>query len=194
MTLTEYNEKRQFDQTPEPAGTGGSSGEGSLRFVVQKHRASRLHYDFRLEVDGVLKSWAIPKGPSLDPSQRRLAMMVEDHPYDYREFEGVIPEGNYGAGAVVLWDEGTYHALGIEDRAEGEAALRKGLEKGDLKFVLEGQKLQGEFALVKMRKGNEENNWLLLKKKDGHATDEDVLEQDRSVRTGKSLEEIAGQA
>src|SRR5271166_1740200 len=160
MTLKRYREKRHFDRTPEPSGQVEKL-PGPLRFVVQKHDATRLHYDFRLELGEVLKSWAVPKGPSLDPADKRLAIMVEDHPLDYRTFEGIIPKGNYGAGTVMVWDEGTYHAIGATSRAESERALADGLEKGSLKFVLEGQKLKGEFALVKPRK--EENQWLLIK-------------------------------
>src|ERR1035437_808555 len=130
-----------------------------LRFVVQKHRASRLHYDFRLELDGVLKSWAIPKGPSLDPGDKRLAMMVDDHPLDYRNFEGVLPEG-YGAGTVMIWNEGTFVALNQPGRAESEEAFRAGLERGQFTFILAGRKLKGEFALVRFRRAGEKT-WLL---------------------------------
>src|SRR5512138_3712860 len=141
MALEQYKQKRDFKKTSEPSGVKKSS-KGSLQFVIQKHAASRLHYDFRLELDGVLKSWAVPKGPSLNPADKRLAMMVEDHPYDYKDFEGIIPEGEYGAGEVIVWDHGTYHAIGTTDKEESEKILRQGLHKGDLKFVLEGQKLK----------------------------------------------------
>jgi len=161
MSLTSYQRKRRFNSTPEPRGKSGRAA-GALRFVVQKHHATRLHYDFRLELDGTLKSWAVPKGPSLNPGDKRLAIMVEDHPLDYRTFEGVIPEGNYGAGAVIVWDQGTYHAVESENRQESERFLRAGLEKGHVHFVLHGEKLNGEFSLLKLRKG-EANAWLLVK-------------------------------
>jgi bifunctional non-homologous end joining protein LigD len=164
MTLTKYKEKRHFKDTPEPE-SGESSGKDSLRFVVQRHAASHLHYDFRLEMEGVLKSWAVPKGPSLDPGDKRLAMMVEDHPFNYRTFAGVIPEGNYGAGIVEIWDEGFYHAEGETDRKKREKLLLQELKKGSLKFVLDGKKLKGSFALVKMH-GKQDNAWLLLKHDD----------------------------
>lgn len=167
VKLSEYEKKRDFSETSEPVGEIRESDAG-LRFVVQKHHASRLHYDFRLEVDGVLKSWAIPKGPTLDPTEKRLAVMVEDHPYDYKDFEGIIPAGNYGAGNVIIWDEGTYHSYEHENRNESLELIRQGLEKGDLKFVLRGKRLQGKYALVKMKTG-EDNNWLFLKKKDEYA-------------------------
>ncbi len=150
MGLKEYNEKRDFQKTSEPKGNV-KSGKNQLHFVVQKHAARNLHYDFRLELDSVLKSWAVPKGPSLDPKVKRLAMHVEDHPFDYRTFEGAIPDGEYGAGKVIVWDEGTYHAIGVEDKKESEKLLREGYEKGDFKFYLEGEKLKGEFVLVKMK-------------------------------------------
>src|SRR5438477_770037 len=158
MSLKIYQAKRHFKQTPEPQARV-QRGRGPLRFAVQKHDASRLHFDLRLELGGTLKSWAVPKGPSLNPEDKRLAIMVEDHPLDYGRFEGIIPEGNYGAGTVMLWDEGTYHALGIEDREENERVLEKGLQQGRLTFVLQGTRLNGEFALVKFHKG-EKNEWL----------------------------------
>lgn len=166
MGLREYVKKRNFKETSEP-GSGIKSSEGKLKFVVQRHHASHLHYDFRLELEGVLKSWAVPKGPSLNPQDKRLAMMVEDHPYDYRTFEGVIPEGNYGAGVVTIFDEGTYESLsGRNDEKE----LKKGLYSGNLKFRLHGKILKGEFALVKI-KGSEDNSWLLIKHRDEYAVD-----------------------
>jgi bifunctional non-homologous end joining protein LigD len=164
-----------------------------LRFVVHKHAARRLHYDFRLELEGVLKSWAIPKGPSLDPADKRLAVMVDDHPLDYREFEGVIPEGEYGAGAVMIWDEGAFVALGRRDREESEADFRSGLERGQFTFVVAGEKLKGEFALVRFPRGGE-NAWLLVKKRDRYASQEDVTRNDRSVRSGHTIEEIEEEA
>jgi bifunctional non-homologous end joining protein LigD len=190
MTLTRYRQKRTFDTTPEPAG--GKAASARLRFVVQKHQASHLHYDFRLEMDGVLKSWAVPKGPSMDTAVKRLAMMVEDHPYDYRSFEGTIPEGNYGAGTVIVWDEGYYKpAEGtFKTKADADKALRHQLYNGKLKFVLQGKKLKGEFALVKA-KGKGDNAWLLMKLADDHATHDDILEHDKSVASGKTVEEVA---
>ncbi len=189
MGLRTYQAKRDFRQTPEPRGRQARR-RGSLRFVVQKHAASRLHYDFRLELNGVLKSWAVPKGPSLNPHDRRLAIMVEDHPLDYRTFEGVIPVGNYGAGAVMVWDEGTYHPPGTGDRRQAEAMLGDGLKRGRLSIVLEGHKLNGEFSLVKLHRG-EKNAWLLIKKADEWATDADVTSEDQSVKSGRELDDIA---
>lgn len=173
MSLSTYNKKRDFKQTSEPSGKENDLQEDEkLAFVIQRHKASRLHYDFRLELDGVLKSWAVPKGPSLNPHDKRLAMMVEDHPYDYKDFTGVIPEGNYGAGIVEIWDSGTYTSLQNKGNIkEDENLLRAGLESGNLKFTLHGQKLQGEFALVKL-KDSEANSWLLIKHRDGFATDD----------------------
>ena len=189
MGLKEYNKKRDFRKTSEPKGNK-RSGRNQLHFVVQKHAARNLHYDFRLELDGVLKSWAVPKGPSLDPKVKRLAMHVEDHPYDYRTFEGTIPEGEYGAGEVIVWDEGTYHAIGTNDKEESEKILREGYEKGDFKFYLEGQKLQGEFVLVKM-KNRGEKQWLLIKHKDKFVSTEDILLDERSVLSDRTLEDVA---
>jgi bifunctional non-homologous end joining protein LigD len=188
MGLTLYKKKRTFNKTPEP--TGGKAKTGELRFVIQKHDASRLHYDFRLEMEGVLKSWAVPKGPSLNPADRRLAMMVEDHPYDYRDFEGIIPEGNYGAGTVIVWDEGTYEPLEpTGDKKEDDKLLRKQLHAGSLKFTMHGKKLKGEFALVKI-KGKEDNAWLLIKHKDKYASDKDITLKNKSVLSNKTIEQI----
>jgi len=170
MSLSLYKKKRQFDETPEPAGKPKSS-KSKLIFVIQRHKASHLHYDFRLEMEGVLKSWAVPKGPSLNPEDKRLAMMVEDHPYDYKDFAGVIPEGNYGAGIVEIWDKGTYTDLENSDRKTAEKSLLAQLKAGSLKFRMFGKKLKGEFALVKI-KGRGENSWLLIKHRDEYAVDE----------------------
>lgn len=187
MGLREYIRKRNFKQTPEP--TGGKTQGGHLIFVVQKHAASSLHYDFRLEMDGVLKSWAVPKGPSTDPSVKRLAMMVEDHPFDYRDFEGTIAEGNYGAGAVIVWDRGTYEPLEpIEGKKAQEKHLLHLLKEGKLKFRLNGEKLRGEFALVKTGMGK--NTWLLIKHKDDYADEGDITELDQSVLTKRTVEEV----
>jgi bifunctional non-homologous end joining protein LigD len=187
MALTLYKKKRSFRNTPEP--TGGKAVPAVLRFVVQKHDATRLHYDFRLEMEGVLKSWAVPKGPSLNPEDKRLAMMVEDHPYDYRTFEGIIPEGNYGAGTVIVWDEGTYEALDGGTKKEQEKTLLQQLKKGSLKFRMHGNKLKGEFALVKL-KNAESNAWLLIKHRDKYAKDIDITKKDKSVVSGKTLKNI----
>lgn len=189
MGLETYNEKRDFASTPEPAGSV-TEDFGRLRFVVQKHHASQLHYDLRLELTGALKSWAVPKGPSLNPNQRHLAVMVEDHPLGYISFEGVIPEGNYGAGAVMVWDQGDYCTEETCDRAAAESAMAAGLAKGHLSFVLRGQKLQGHFHLVRMKPGKEENAWLLFKADDKFAVDTDVTREDRSALSGRTMEEI----
>jgi len=168
MALEQYIAKRDFSQTPEPKN--GEPGKmGALRFVVQRHQASTLHYDFRLEVDGVLKSWAVPKGPSMNRTDKRLAVQVEDHPWEYRTFEGEIPEGNYGAGTVQIWDQGTSHAETSDGREGSEQEMRQGLEKGSLRFVLAGERLRGAFSLVQIKKG-EADTWLLMKKKDQEAT------------------------
>jgi len=192
--LEKYREKRDFEKTPEPAPKAETGAQGPLIFVVQKHAASRLHYDFRLEVDGVLKSWPVPKGPSLNPSDKRLAVMVEDHPLDYASFEGVIPKGEYGGGQVIVWDAGTYSPdedgkLSFSDRAEAEARMREGLKKGKLSFVLRGRKLKGSWTLVKTKRGEKE--WLLIKHQDGFVDRErDITEEDRSVLSGLTIEDL----
>jgi bifunctional non-homologous end joining protein LigD len=168
MSLVKYKQKRNFSETTEPAA--GKTVAGKHVFVVQRHHASRLHYDFRLEIDGVLKSWAIPKGPSMNPADKRLAMAVEDHPYDYKDFEGTIPAGNYGAGTVYIWDKGTFELMNPNGNNFDKEALKE-MKTGDLKIVMKGKKLKGEFALVKM-KGREENAWLLIKHKDKYAVEE----------------------
>jgi bifunctional non-homologous end joining protein LigD len=192
MSLALYKKKRVFSETPEPEGKKKSSNE-ALRFVVQKHAASQLHYDFRLELKGVLKSWAVPKGPSQNSGDKRLAMMVEDHPFDYRTFEGIIPKGNYGAGTVMVWDEGTYEPLDAEQSSknEQEKILYRELKQGNLKIVMHGKKLKGAFALVKL-KNNSDNSWLLIKKDDEYALESDITKKDKSVVTGRNLEQIAG--
>lgn len=191
MSLSQYNKKRDFKKTAEPQGKEKSS-KGSLRFVVQKHDASHVHYDFRLEMEGLLKSWAVPKGPSLNPADKRLAMMVEDHPFTYRNFEGVIPAGEYGGGTVIVWDEGSYEPVGAEglDRQEQEKMLLHQLYSGKLNFILHGKKLQGEFTLFKM-KGRGERSWILVKNKDHWSSTADITQNEASVKTGKTLVEVA---
>ncbi len=188
MALTKYKEKRNFKESPEP--TGGSPDSEHLRFVIQKHDASRLHYDFRLEMEGVLKSWAVPKGPSTDPDIKRLAIMVEDHPYDYRNFEGIIPSG-YGAGTVMVWDEGFYEPADAKgnDKIAQDEELQKGIPAGKLHVVLHGKKLKGEYALVKTH-GRGENSWLLFKVKDKYVSKEDITLKNKSVISKKTLAQI----
>lgn len=191
MSLKTYKKKRKFSDTPEPEAIGGKK-INAFRFYVQKHDASRLHYDFRLEVDGVLKSWAIPKGPSMDSKIKRLAIQVEDHPVEYGDFEGVIPDGNYGAGTVIVWDKGTYEipAEYLEKEPAQKTVVRM-LENGDIKLKLHGKKLRGEFALVKLKKSNTKNEWLLLKKKDKFSkSGKDILEKDLSVISNYNLTEV----
>lgn len=189
MSLIKYKSKRNFKNSPEPQG--GQSKTDQLQFVVQQHHASQLHYDFRLEMDGVLKSWAVPKGPSTDPSIKRLAMMVEDHPYDYRNFEGIIPSG-YGAGTVIVWDEGNYSPVEPElrDKKSHDKSLQQQLEDGKIKFFLQGKKLKGEFTLVKVR-GKQENAWLLMKANDNYASTDDITKKNKSVKSNKTLEQVA---
>jgi bifunctional non-homologous end joining protein LigD len=198
MALEEYRKKRDFRKTPEPSGTarGKKAARAGLSFVIQKHAATRLHYDFRLELDGVLKSWAVPKGPSLDPGEKRLAVHVEDHPVDYGGFEGIIPKGQYGGGTVLLWDRGTWEPL-AEDKTSADRDPAASYARGHLKFRLHGEKLHGTWALVKMggRRNEGEDNWLLIKERDEEARpgsgDAIVVERPESVATGQSLEEIA---
>ena len=189
MGLSTYKKKRSFRKTPEP--TGGKSSGNELRFVVQKHDARNLHYDFRLEMKGVLKSWAVPKGPSTDPSVKRLAMMVEDHPYDYRSFEGIIPKGQYGGGTVIVWDEGTYTPADtrFDDKTQMEKYLFHDLHKGKIVFTLHGQKLRGDFALVKSSYQGD-SSWLLMKVKDKYARTGDVTKKDKSVVSGKTIKQV----
>lgn len=192
MALTEYNQKRSFNKTPEP--TGGKPSATKLAFVVQKHHASHLHYDFRLEMRGVLKSWAVPKGPSMKATEKRLAMLVEDHPFDYKDFEGNIPEGNYGAGSVIIWDEGWYEpAETIKGKKAQEHELLKQFYSGALKIKLHGKKLKGVFTLVKNTQRGE-TSWLLAKAKDKDALTTDIALKDKSVVSGKTVDEIAQDA
>jgi bifunctional non-homologous end joining protein LigD len=164
--------------------------ESALVFVVQKHRASRLHYDVRLELDGVLKSWAVPKGPSLNPQEKRLAIMVEDHPLEYRTFEGVIAESSYGAGEVIVWDQGRYRPLAGETKNAMQEQIREQLNRGALRFLLFGEKLRGEYALIRQKRLGEKA-WLLIKKRDQYASDADVTLQERSAISGKRLGEAS---
>ncbi|MEZ5828330.1 MAG: DNA polymerase ligase N-terminal domain-containing protein [Hyphomicrobiales bacterium] len=182
--LAEYKSKRDFKKTPEP-GPSRARKNGN-RYVIQKHAARRTHFDFRLEHDGVLKSWAVTRGPSLDPGQKRLAVRTEDHPLEYGGFEGVIPKGEYGGGPVMIWDEGTWEPIGDPD---------EGLKKGDLKFRLHGKRLKGDWVLVRMKKdrtGGKRENWLLIKKRDAYAGDgeEPTEDFDTSVKTGRTMDQI----
>ncbi len=187
--LAEYNRKRDFSKTKEPEGKVPAAKHKQLQFVIQKHAASHLHYDFRLELDGVMKSWAVPKGPSLDPSVKRLAMEVEDHPISYNAFEGTIPQGEYGGGTVMLWDRGTYDA---EDGG-GAESLRDGYRRGDLKIILHGRRLHGSWVLVRMNRPGRPQ-WLLIKHRDDYADParDITLEEMTSVATRRTMEQIAG--
>jgi bifunctional non-homologous end joining protein LigD len=189
--LAKYRDKRDFTQTTEPAGRYRVAPAKQLRFVIQKHDATRLHYDLRLELDGTFKSWAVTRGPSLDPADKRLAVEVEDHPLDYGDFEGTIPKGQYGGGTVQLWDRGTW-------TPEGDGDANSALAAGDLKFTLHGRRLHGSWVLVRMkgdRFGGKRTNWLLIKHHDEAAgTAEDtaaLMEEDRSVASGRPMAAIA---
>ncbi len=185
--LSTYRKKRDFEKTAEPSGDTPVAPSKQRRFVIQKHDATRLHYDLRLEFDGVFKSWAVTKGPSLDPHDKRLAVEVEDHPLDYGDFEGTIPKGQYGGGTVQLWDRGYWESDDPE----------KGFKKGDLKFTLHGGKLHGSWVLVRMRhdrSGGKRTNWLLIKHRDEYAREgkaNTILDEDESVASGRSMDQIA---
>lgn len=192
--LTEYRRKRDFGKTAEPEG-GAERGKrsGKLEFVIQKHDASHLHYDLRLELDGVMKSWAVPKGPSPDPTIKRLAMQVEDHPMEYNSFEGTIPEGEYGGGTVMLWDHGWYEP----ENGGGEDGVREGLKKGDLKIIFHGKRIKGRYVLVRTRgfgSGGSKPSWLLIKHKDEYVEPGDALVEryTTSVTTKRTMEQIGG--
>jgi len=191
MKLEQYNKKRDFKQTKEPEGKVGFNKGKFPIFVIQKHDATRLHYDFRLETEGVLKSWAIPKGLSTNTKERHLAMMVEDHPFSYRDFEGAIPEGNYGAGEVIVWDTGTFTVEGATTKKEIEQKVLEGIESGDVKLILNGAKAKGKYALVRFKKAGD-NAWLLIKEKDDFVGS-DLIENDKSVKSGKTLDDIKDQ-
>jgi bifunctional non-homologous end joining protein LigD len=184
-SIARYNRKRDFARTPEPEGKVVKRVAQSRRFVIQKHRATALHYDFRLEAGGVLKSWAVPKGPSLDPADKRLAMQVEDHPLAYGTFEGIIPKGNYGAGEVIVWDRGTYRPMNNPDPV-------KAIESGEIKFRLRGKKLRGGFTLVKMRpRDGAENAWLLIKERDEFVDRRwRANAHEESVKSGRTLADL----
>ena len=186
-----YRDRRDFRRSPEPSGKVGRRVSSRPIFVVQKHDASQLHYDFRLEIDGVLKSWAVPKGPSLDSRERRLAVATEDHPLAYADFEGVIPQGQYGGGTVLVWDAGTYKNRSEDDRGRS-LSPEQALETGKLRFELWCKKLRGNWVLVRMKKGRGKDNWLLIKEKDEYADArrKPLKTQLRSVLSGRGLEEI----
>ena len=191
--LTEYRRKRDFTRTEEPAGgSARKKATKKLDFVIQKHAASHLHYDLRLELDGVMKSWAVPKGPAPDPSIKRLAMQVEDHPIEYNTFEGTIPKGEYGGGTVMLWDRGTYEP----EKGEGEDGVREGLRKGDLKIVFHGKRMKGSWVLVRTRGwgSGQKPSWLLIKHRDEHAEPGDALVEKHttSIVTKRTMEQIGG--
>ncbi|MGW6570141.1 DNA polymerase ligase N-terminal domain-containing protein [Streptomyces sp. NPDC054975] len=197
QSLAEYHRRRDFSRTAEPKGRTGAAADTSDErpcFVVQIHDATALHFDFRLEVDGVLKSWAVPKGPSTDPHDKRLAMPTEDHPLEYREFEGVIEAGEYGAGAVIVWDEGTFRNLST-DRHDRPIPFADALESGHASFWLDGHKLHGGYALTRIRTGRdgEREAWLLVKHADGRASAHGTPDpwRARSARSGRTLRQVA---
>ncbi len=184
--LTSYKKKRNFTATPEPSGkTVAKKKSKDLLFVIQKHQASHLHYDFRIEVNGALKSWAVPKGPSIDPSQKRLAMPTEDHPYDYAHFEGIIPEGNYGAGTVMVWDIGTYTLI----EKENPISMKEALKNGQVEIWLEGKKLHGGYTLIRIGTGTDDERWLLIKMRDEYADKKRGINE-RSALTNRTMNQI----
>lgn len=187
-----YHEKRDFNKTPEPKGEEAKGNPDSPGFVIQKHDATNLHYDFRLEIDNTLKSWVIPKGPSTDPSVKRMAIPTEDHPLEYADFEGNIPKGQYGGGTVMVWDKGTFKNI-KEDEQGQPIDLLKSYEMGTLEFRLEGEKLKGGYALVKMKSGKMQGNWLLIKMDDDQADArrKPTNTENKSVLTGRTMKEIA---
>jgi bifunctional non-homologous end joining protein LigD len=189
MSLEKYNSKRNFKKTKEPKGSKKSS-KGELRFVVQKHAASRLHYDFRLEINGVLVSWAVPKGPSSNPEDKRLAIQTEDHPMAYIDFEGIIPQGEYGGGTVIVWDHGTYHTEGNEDSSKDKTLMKKQLKEGAIKIILKGKKLKGAWHMVLMKGDEEARQWLLMKSKDEFADEKNTYDE-KSVISDKTLDQVA---
>lgn len=193
MALEKYNKMRDFSKTPEPSGKAKRTKSHKLQFVIQKHNATRLHYDFRLEHNGILLSWAVPKGPSLNPTDKRLAVQTEDHPFEYRKFEGLIPKGEYGGGEVIIWDKGTFYperdGEPVKDIEEAEKVISDGMRRGTLKFMLEGDKLHGSWALVKLK--NKEKEWLLIKHNDDFSTaDREVVDEDESVVSGMTIEDL----
>ena len=190
MTLHAYNKKRSFEKTPEPKGSVVKKNSGELSFVIHKHSASHLHYDLRLEINGVLKSWAVPKGPSMNPKIKHLAVMVEDHPYEYRNFEGVIPAGQYGAGPVIIWDQGTYESTKPE--VQGEAGIHHALKKGLLEITFHGKKIKGSFALIKTH--TDKDSWLLVKLQDQYAGKKDITKLDKSIKSGKTIDQLKKEA
>jgi bifunctional non-homologous end joining protein LigD len=192
--LEDYKDKRDFKRTPEPSAEKELANEGPLTFVVQKHAARQLHYDFRLELDGVMKSWAVTKGPSSDPETKRLAIMVEDHPLDYSSFEGTIPRGQYGAGQVIVWDRGIYSPddngkLYFNDRIRAVERMRKGLSSGKISILFRGNKLKGSWTLIKMKR--DQKSWLLIKHRDKHADPHrDILSPGASVISGLTIDDL----
>jgi len=191
MRNKEYKEKRDFSKTNEPFGDKRKGKTNEPIFVIQKHDASHLHYDFRIEIDGTLKSWSVPKGPSTDPHEKRLAVPTEDHPLEYADFEGVIPEGNYGAGTVMIWDKGTFENLKVDDKGK-PMSIKKSFAEGTIEIFLKGKKLKGGYALIKMKSGKMEGNWLLIKMDDekADARRNPVNTETKSVKTGRTLKEI----
>ncbi len=195
MKEKEYKEKRDFRKTGEPKGDNGKGKSKEPIFVIQKHDASQLHYDFRIEIGGTLKSWSVPKGPSTDPSEKKLAIPTEDHPMDYADFEGVIPEGQYGGGTVMIWDKGTFKNIKKDDKGK-PMSLKKSFEEGTVEIYLKGEKLQGGYALIQMNQGNMKGNWLLIKMDDdkADARRNPVNTENKSAKTGRTMEEIKKEA